>query len=343
LLRRPTSAALILSLALAAIVALLVPAAVSNGSAATAAGKRVKVWKIHYRAHNGVRTAAFVALPAWYGRKHHPPIPLVISPHGRGLTGRANLAIWGRLPARGGFAVVSPDGQGRRLPRYSWGYSGQIDDLARMPSILRRALPWIRIDRRRIYAVGGSMGGQETLLLLGRHPGLLAGAAAFDSVVDFARQYQRFSKVLCRGACKRIWRNGWGRELRKRARHEVGGSPKSNPTRYAVRSPVTYLRRIAFSCVPLQLWWSVADLIVTDQKRQSSSFFWDIRRLNPDAPVHAFVGNWIHSSTMRADAGLPLALATFGLLPTQVSWQTTGLHVITARPSSEFCALNRAS
>jgi pimeloyl-ACP methyl ester carboxylesterase len=325
------------------VVVLLAPDQGSGGSAGAAAGKGVRVWKIHYRAHNGQRTAAFVLLPAWYGRKHHPPIPLIISPHGRGLSGRANLALWGRLPARGRFAVVSPDGQGRRLSRYSWGYSGQIDDLARMPEIVRRRLPWLRIDRSRIYAFGGSMGGQETLLLLGRHPRLLAGAAAFDSVVDFARQYRRFPQVLCRGACKRIWGKEWGSELRKRARQEVGGSPRTNPTRYAVRSPLTYLRRIAYSCVPLQLWWSTADLIVTDQQRQSGRFFWEIRRLNPDAPVHAFVGNWIHSSTMRAKAGLPLALATFGLLPTQVTWQTTGLHVVEARPSSEYCALGRSS
>jgi hypothetical protein len=44
------------------------------------------------------------------------------------------------LPARGGFAVVSPDGQGRVLGLQSWGALGQIDDLARMPRIVRSAL-----------------------------------------------------------------------------------------------------------------------------------------------------------------------------------------------------------
>ena len=27
----------------------------------------IRTWKIHYRAHNGVRRAAYVVLPSWYG------------------------------------------------------------------------------------------------------------------------------------------------------------------------------------------------------------------------------------------------------------------------------------
>lgn len=309
-------------------------------SGASSAG-RVRVWTIHYRAHDGEPRAAHVLLPAWYGPRRNPAIPLIISPHGRGVSGHANARLWGSLPARGRFAVVNPDGQGRRLPRHSWGYSGQVDDLARMPEIVRRTLPWLRIDRRRIYAFGGSMGGQETLLLLARHPGLLAGAAAFDSVVDLSRQYRRFTQLSCNGTCKKVWGKRWGKTLRKLARHEVGGSPKTNPTRYAVRSPLTYVRRIAFSCVPLQLWWSVADKIVVDQRHQTGSFFWEIRRRNPDAPVHGFAGNWIHSSAMRAKSGLPLALATFGLLPHAAIWYAPGLHIVSPRLSSEYCAARR--
>ena len=100
----------------------------------------MRVVKIHYRAHNGKRRSAYVVLPAWYGRRKHPRLPLVISPHGRGITGRANARLWGALPARGGFAVVSPDGQGRVLGLQSWGAVGQIDDLADRIAALRRAL-----------------------------------------------------------------------------------------------------------------------------------------------------------------------------------------------------------
>ena len=113
------------------------------------------------------------------------------SPSSLGGLGGSNAKFWGNLPTVGGFAVVNPDGMGRQLRRFSYGYPGQIDDLARMPQIIARALPWLRIDRKRIYALGSSMGGQETLLLVARHPRLLAGAVAMDSVTDLTRRYEQ--------------------------------------------------------------------------------------------------------------------------------------------------------
>ena len=77
-------------------------------------------WRIDYRAHDGRTRAAYVLLPSWYGPHRNPPLPLVLSPHGRGVGGRGNARLWGGLPARDRLAVVSPDGEGRRLPRYSW-------------------------------------------------------------------------------------------------------------------------------------------------------------------------------------------------------------------------------
>lgn len=326
---------------LAAVLATLVVASAPEAPATdlgSTARAGVKAWTIHYRAHSGKRRAATVLLPAWYGPRNHPPIPLIISPHGRGLSGRANAAIWGDLPARGGFAVVNPDGEGRRLPRHSWGFPGQIEDLAKMPQILRLTLPWLRIDRHHVYAFGGSMGGQETLLLLARHPRLLAGAAVFDSVTDLALQYRRFPVLNCRGACGRAWGGvPLGRGLQKLARREIGGTPDTAPQAYAARSPLTYARRIAFSCVPLQIWWSVADRVVTDQHRQSRRLFKTIRRLNPDAPVEAFVGFWMHSAEMQAKSRLPLALAAFGLLPQTAYRRPPRLYFVSRPWSSTWC------
>src|ERR671934_1688836 len=81
----------------------------------------VRVWRISYHAHDGLVRPAYVVLPRWYGPRRDPPLPLVISPHGRGCAGLSNAVSWGDLPARGPFALVSPEGQGRRLVRYSWG------------------------------------------------------------------------------------------------------------------------------------------------------------------------------------------------------------------------------
>ena len=60
---------------------------------------KVRIWRIAYRAHNGARREAFVAFPSSYRPRHAPPIPLVISPHGRGVTGReGRRAPLGRAP-----------------------------------------------------------------------------------------------------------------------------------------------------------------------------------------------------------------------------------------------------
>jgi hypothetical protein len=295
----------------------------SRRPASSAGVTSVKRLRVRYIAHDGMPSSAWVVLPSWYGPAANPPLPLIISPHGRGLDGRRNSILWGNLPGRGSFAVINPDARGRRVAGHSWGYSGQVNDLARMPGILRTTLPWLRVDRSRIYAFGGSMGGQETLLLLARHPHLLAGAAAFSAVTDLALQYRNFDRLQCKNKCRTLLgETPLGASLRRLARNEIGGGPGQLPKVYAARSPITYQRTLATSCVPLQLWWSVADQIVVDQQSQSGRLFWDLRRLNAQANVEAFVGFWIHSAEMRARTGLPLALSRFGLLQVGRAWES---------------------
>jgi poly(3-hydroxybutyrate) depolymerase len=242
-------------------------------------------------------------------------LPLVISPHGRNGTGRGNAKYWENLPAVGKFAVINPDGMGRRLGLKSYAYQGQIDDLAKMPEFAVEALPWLRIDHDRIYALGSSMGGHETLMLGARHPELLAAAAALDSVTDVPRRYRQLPDVPCDKACLKHWGKPYGLVLQAAMREEVGGTPATAPGAYAARSPLANARAIAFSDVPLQVWWSHKDRIVTDQKHQSDAFFRELKRLNTCAPVSAYAGAWEHSTEMKADALLPIALADFGLLP----------------------------
>ena len=260
----------------------------------------VRMLAFAYRAHDGLRRLAYLLLPRSYDRGHHPPLPLVVSPHGRGVSALANAMRWGDLPARGGFAVVNPEGQGRRFALYSWGAPGQIEDLARMPRLVERAFPWLQVDLRRIYAVGASMGGQETLLLLARHPRLLAGAAAFDAPTDMALRYHDFLRLRR------------GRALQRLARLEICGPPRADRERYESRSPSDLARAIAFSGVPLELWWSGRDQVVVDEARQCGRLYREVKRLNPHAPVREFVGAWAH--TAELGTRLPIALARFGLL-----------------------------
>jgi poly(3-hydroxybutyrate) depolymerase len=257
---------------------------------------------VTYTAWNGARRTAVLVLPKWYGPRTHPPLPLVISPHGRGGTAQGNARLWGGLPAFGPFAVVNPEGQGRRLTAYSWGWRGQIEDLARMPGILEAALPWFHVDRTRIYAIGSSMGGQETLLLAALHPKLLTAAAPMDSATDMSARYSAFATTAGEHYLQRM------------ARIEIGGTPVSAPRSYALRSPIHYVRELAFGGVPLDIWWSRSDRIVVDQNQESGRLYRAIKRANPKAPVEQFVGTWAHSREMHPLARLPLALVDLRII-----------------------------
>jgi poly(3-hydroxybutyrate) depolymerase len=282
------------------VAAALVALAAPSGGARTA----VRTLTFSYRSHAGTTRIAYVVLPAWYGPARHPPVPLVISPHGRGVDGAYNLRFWGALPAAGPFVLVSPDGQGRRLSLYSWGDGGQVEDLARMPSLLHRAFPWLDVDPHRIYAIGDSMGGQEVLLMLAARRGpRLAGVAALDPVTDMAARY-------------RAWGVTPGEQrLPALAQIEFGGSPARRPLAYAARSPAARIVAIARSGVPLQLWWSHRDAVVTDQPRQTEAFYRRLVALAPTAPVQEVVGYWQHAHEMHPNTQLPAALACFDLIP----------------------------
>jgi pimeloyl-ACP methyl ester carboxylesterase len=309
---------LVLAAALAALIGIAAStaAAAGHGRAAFAAWRAthwsalsgrtdlVRTLTVRYRAHDGATRTAVVVLPRWYGPHDHPRIPLVISPHGSGIEPAANARRWGNLPALGPFAVVNPEGQGAHLELYSWGSPGEIADLARMPQIVHETLPWLRIDRSRIYAVGGSMGGQESLLLLAQHPHLLAGTVSFDAPTNMATRYTAFQQLK------------GGRALQALARLEFGSIPRLNHEAWADRSPLFYSRELAFSHVPLQIWWSRRDQIVINQADQSGLLYRAIVRLNPHAPVLQFVGRWRHTAEMRPTRGLTLALARIGLIET---------------------------
>lgn len=300
---------LLLGLAAAAVLGSAIPT--SDAGSAVRAGA-MRSWTIHYVAHDGHTRAAYVLLPAWYGPRRNPPLPLIISPHGRGVGGKANARLWSRF-GKGRFAVVNPDGEGRRLPLYSWGAPGQISDLARMPTIVRAALPWLRLAPDSTYAVGSSMGGQEALLLVARRPHMLEGAAVIDAPTDFALQYAEFPDLPCSAVCRRMWKMPIGSALQRLARLEVGGSPQQVPRAYRDRSPIGHVAAIARSGVPLGLWWSTSDRLVPDPAQQEGRFLGALVRRHPRARIGHVVGRWQHVRGMRRN--LPAVLAWLHLAP----------------------------
>jgi poly(3-hydroxybutyrate) depolymerase len=257
---------------------------------------------IVYRAHDGTRRPALLLLPQGYQGQ---PIPLVISPHGRNTLPRADAARWGHLPFEGGFAVICPGGEGRRLPLYSWGAPGQIADLARMPAIA--AAHGVNVERGRVYAVGTSMGGQETLLLVARYPHLLAGAVAFDPATDMASRYRQFGRLP------------GGATLQRLARFEIGGTPTTNPGGYAARSPVRYARAIAASGVPLQIYWSQHDGVILGQQRLVARFVGAINHKGRSSCLLVYRGDWHHADEVQSWLELGAAVTRLGLLTSDLA------------------------
>ncbi len=254
---------------------------------------------IRYTAWDGHLRSAVLLLPAWYKRGSTANLPLVITPHGRGESPVFMADRWGRLPNREGFAVICPAGEGERLPGYSCAAPGQISDLARMPAVIESALPWVHIDRRRVYVVGCSMGGQEALVLAARYPDRIAAAVSVDGLADLASHYYDMP-------CPRRS----GRVVLHDMVVECGGTPAQKPLSYALRSPLTYAEDLAFDDVPVELWWSRSDQVVVDQARaQSGLLYRRIRSLNPGAPVREIVTNYPHCAAFCAAIALPRVVA----------------------------------
>ncbi len=261
-------------------------------SGAPTAGTRLVT--LRFRGPGGHEDVVVVAMPAWYGARRHPALPLVISPHGRGGSARGNARRWGDLPGRLRLIVLDAGVWGRRLQRDSWAWPPEIDQLARLPQLVRRRLPYLRFDPRRIYAAGDSMGGQEALMLLARHPRLLAAVAAADPVTNFLERQRQFP------------RSADSRGEQRRARIEVGASPQRAPWLYLRRSPSAYAGTITSAGVPIRLWWSRVDHVVIGQAgTQAGELYRAVKRLDPRAPISEQVTDDRHGWIFWSDHGLP--------------------------------------
>jgi pimeloyl-ACP methyl ester carboxylesterase len=258
----------------------------------------IRILSFRYRAWNGAPAYALVVVPAWYRKAGRPRLPLVISSHGRGGPPLAPVHRWRHQPAGDGFVLVAPSGQGRRFAAFSYAAPGQLSDLMRMPQLVHRAFPWLRIDRRCVYAAGSSMAGMEALMLAARYPDRIAGCVAVDPVTDLAARYRLMPVSRATGP-----------EVQTIVRLEVGGTPAQAPLAYAVRSPLAYARNLADDGVPLLVYWSRRDRVILKQgQQQTGRLCRRIRALNPRAPLKEVVTDLPHGFAYSFKERLPHAL-----------------------------------
>ena len=226
LLRR-CGVALAASVVLASVLLGSAPAA--SATAARAAGPLQalpvganQTYAVPYFAWNGRPRTAVVVLPRDYvPGAADEALPCIVEARGRNYAPASHARCWRDLPTTRRFIVICADSSGRRDPSNSWGVAGQIDDLAELPAVIEASIPWVKIDRQRLYVAGPSMGGTETLMALALHPDVFAAGLCVDGVADLAARYREF------GLVDRL-------DDRLLMRTEIGCRPSRMPFRYAV-------------------------------------------------------------------------------------------------------------
>ena len=195
------------------------------------------------------------------------------------------------------------------------------------------------VDPHRVYAYGGSMGGQETLLLLARHPHLLAGAAASTPSRTWPGSTEHSRRCPAPGVPARPRRAA--RPATPGLARSERAAPAATPRAFAERSPVACARAIAASCVPLQIWWSLADRVVVDQPRQSGKRCWNLRaRTRAPRSAGTSATGCTRTRCGRATR-LPFALASSGCCRRAPSRVTTGCTSCPRRPMAASASRRR--
>ncbi len=213
---------------------------------------------------HGARRDAYIALPAWYGPRNNPRIPLVISPHGRGLTARANTRRWGWLPAQG----CSPSSPRPGAAAGSRSTRGAHKGRSTTSPGCRR----FSDARCRGFASTASASLHSAEAWAARRCSSCSRATRTcspESQRSTPSPTSRASTAVFRvsPAGARAHVSGMGRSASVFSHSHVrrsAGRPESARSAMcsAARSP-THVRSPA-SCVPLQLWWSTNDRIVAD-------------------------------------------------------------------------------
>jgi len=245
---------------------------------------------------------------AWNGRVRlmkivHPrrttrgrALPLVIWAHGAGGSARCENSFRD-FPGRFGFVVACIDGQGTATRGHSYAAPGQIDDLARVPDLVRQRLPRLPIDQRNVIIAGSSMGGIEALVAANRHPNRFRAVVAIDAIADMQRRYWSLPPT------------------RQRAlREECGGDPIDRPGCFARRAPATNIANLAVSRTRVALYWSVNDRL-SGSAAQMPAYAMALHAANPNRRFSVRIGTWRHGRAWNPRTLDVEWLADQGLVP----------------------------
>ena len=298
--RSRTLIGLVAALALCALSAAFVhqaeaatPRAVAGPLQATRVGVN-QVLAVPYHSWNNKARYATVVLPLDYAPGNNEPLPCIVQPHGRKATPLGPAGRWGDLPTSQRFMIICPDSSGRRDPYNSWAVAGQLQDIVEIVGVVESSIPWVHVDRQRLYILGISMGGHETLCTIARYPDVFAAGLCVDGNANLAARYREFPYVDMA-------------DTQPLMRREVGGTPRQVPWLYARRSSTPFAWTLATCDVPIAIWWSKDDKIGYNQaKTQTGYLYRRIKALRADAPVVQVIGRGVHGTMLAShpEAGI---------------------------------------
>jgi esterase/lipase len=225
------------------------------------------------------------------------PIPLVIAPHPitwtaeqdyhvglDGLFRKYHRGYYG-LAEKHGVIIALPHGHHHKEDLCSLAGPEQIADMIYLVEGLSDFD--YRVDRRRVFACGLSMGGQEALVLAGMHPEKITAVFVFNPIVDLAAWHEE----LATSEIPEI------REYNTAARiaNEVGGLPSEVPEAYAQRSATHYVEGLRY--VPTMIYWSEQDLVVPRQvTRHTIPLYQAVKSLDISSPMAEYNHTRMHGA-----------------------------------------------
>lgn len=269
------------------------------------------VLRTWYETWNGRRRAMTIFFPR-AAENTGRVLPLLVAAHPAG--GASTCADqMAQLSGRFGFVLACLDGQGVVTRAFSYGAPGQIADLAAAPRLIAGRLPGMKLDARRLYLVGSSMGGTEALLVGLRYPNAYRETVALSPVTDLGFRFNSLPLVR-----------------RGQLEAECAGSPMVRGACYVERSPIAFIGRRAVGSTILSVWYSTDDP-VSGAPQQVPRFVVSARRLMGPDQLRVRVGTGGHGALWdRADYRaawlIGLGLVPRGALPATTDFLKSDAH-----------------
>lgn len=192
--------------------------------------------------------------------------PLIVALHGSGATGLDLCNFLAMEADARDWFIVAPDTVGRialnhGLPsgRYNYGWIGAQRDVIDSINHMRANYS---IDASHIYAIGNSMGGQMTTLMLAKYPDVFAAAATWSAVTDLTIWHGQLivHPKLDGSTCTTMPHPLGPYCLDEYVQDEVGGTPAALPFDYQRRSPLQMAANLRL--IPLKMWHHQLDTLV---------------------------------------------------------------------------------